>query len=243
MTAATDYSHSATREPQIAPYRAICRSAVVSLALALISLPLVAMAVFSAAFWFGDAVPLGSVGAIFALFAAVLGFTGLSTVKRFPTEYTGRGLARSGLIGGLLLFAMGASVSAFTYVTEVPDGYARVSFEELQPDPEHPELPISPKAIELTGQKIFIKGYIHPGVASMGRVSHFILVRDFGTCCFGGQPKPTHMIEVYVPHGTDGVAYSTRRLKIAGTFALTSQPTQSLGLAGVWYHLQVDQVR
>jgi hypothetical protein len=64
-----------------------------------------------------------------------------------------------------------------------------------------------------------------------------------GTCCFGGQPKPTDMIEVYIPDGKTRVAYSPRRLKLAGTFMLTNQPTQSLGLSGVWYHLQADQVK
>ena len=33
------------------------------------------------------------------------------------------------------------------------------------------------------------------------------------------------------------------RTLFAGIFALTDRPTQSLGLNGVWYHLQVDQVR
>ena len=164
-------------------------------------------------------------------------------MRRYPTEYTGGRLAIGGLFAGVLLFITGASVSAITYVTEVPDGYARITFSDLQPDPDHPDLPISPKAIELTGKKIFIKGYMHPGVASLGKVKHFILVNDFGTCCFGGQPKPTHMIEIYVPPDAQGVAYSTGRMKITGTFVLATQPTESLGLNGVWYHLQVDQVR
>jgi hypothetical protein len=243
MTTATQYSPAEMRDPEIAPYRAISRSAVVSVILALASLPLVAMAIYSAVFRFGDAVPLGFVGAAFALFALVLGLAGISTVRRYPTEYTGRNLARCGFIGGALLLVAGSSVSAYTYVTEVPDGYARVGFWELQPDPDYPELPMSPKALELSGKPIFIKGYMHPGVASMGKVDHFILVNDFGTCCFGGQPKPTHMIEVFVPEGAPRVAYSTRRLKITGMFAVTDQPTQSLGLQGVWFHLKLDQVK
>jgi hypothetical protein len=243
MTTATDYSYAQTHELELAPYRAVSRAAVISVALALLSLPLVAMAVFSAAFQFGDAVPLGSMGAVLALLSLVLGAIGLATVRRYPTEYTGGGLARCGLYGGLLLLATGASVSTYTYATEVPEGYSRTSFGDLQPDPEHPELPISPKSIELSGKKIFIKGYMHPGVASLGKVNRFILVNDFGTCCFGGQPKPTHMIDIYIPDSEKRLAYSQRRLKLAGTFAVTTQPTESLGLQGVWYHLQVDEVR
>jgi hypothetical protein len=188
-------------------------------------------------------VQLGALGAFIAVAAAVLGFAGVRTVRRYPNEYTGGKLARTGFIGGLLLFVTGASASTITYTTEVPDGYSRVGFWELQPDPDQPELPIAPKAIELTGKPIFIKGYMHPGVASMGKVNHFILVPDMGTCCFGGQPKPTDMIEVYVPDGKERVAYSPRRLKLTGTFLLADRPTQSLGLNNVWYHMQVDQVK
>jgi len=241
MATVTEYSIDAAPPHELAPYRAISRSAVISVVLAAVSLPLVALALVSMRFQVGDAVPLGLAGALFALIACVLGGTGLMTIRRYPLEYTGGGLAKLGLSGGLVLFALGSTVSAYTYATEVPEGYVRVGFWELQPDPDRPELPVGPKAIEIAGQKIFIKGYMHPGVASGGKVSHFILVPDMGTCCFGGQPKMTDMIEVVSPE-TEGIAYSTRRVKLAGTFQLHMQPTQSLGLSGVVFHLQADQV-
>jgi hypothetical protein len=243
MSTVAEFSCAAPSEPELAPYRAICRSAVLSLALAVLSLPFVAMAVISMRFQFGDAVPLGFMGAALALPALVLGWAGAATVRRYPSEYTGGRLARAGLFGGLVLFAAGTFASVYTYATEVPEGYDRVTFSDLQPDPDQPELPVSPQAIDLHGKKIFIKGYMHPGVASLGKVKHFILVNDFGTCCFGGQPKPTHMIEIYMPPEAQGVAYSTRSLKLTGTFFVSHEATASLGLAGVWYHLQVDSVK
>jgi len=227
----------------VAPYRAICRSAVISAVLAAISLPLVVLAVVSMRFQVGDAVPLGFLGALLAAVAFVMGIVGARTVRRYPTEYTGARLARTGIVGGLVLAVVGAASASVTYRTEVPDGYSRVGFWELQPDPEEPDLPIAPKAIELTGKPIFIKGYMHPGVASMGRVDHFILVPDMGTCCFGGQPKPTDMIEVFIPEGKERVAYSPRRIKLAGTFLLADRPIKSLGLNNVWYHLEADRVQ
>ena len=227
----------------LAPYRAISRAAILSAVMAALSLPIVALALVSMKFEVGDAFPLGIMGAIFAAAAFILGFSGWRTVRRYPTEYTGLRLAKSGLIGGLVLLIAGASAAAVTYATEVPEGYSRISFWELQPDPDQPDLPIAPKALEISGQPIFIKGYMHPGVSSLGKVNHFILVRDMGTCCFGGQPKPTDMIEVYIPDGKPRVAYSLRKLKLAGTFMLTDRPTQSLGLSGVWYHLEADQVK
>jgi hypothetical protein len=228
---------------ELALYRAISRSAVISAILAAISLPLVVLAVVSMRFQVGDAVPLGFVGAFLGVIAFVMGVVGARTVRRYPTEYTGGRLAKTGMIGGVFLAIIGSTSASFTYSTEVPDGYHRVGFWELQPDPDQPELPIAPKAIEITGKPIFIKGYMHPGVASMGRVNHFILVPDMGTCCFGGQPKPTDMIEVFIPEGKERVAYSPRRIKLAGTFLLADRPIKSLGLNNVWYHMEADRVQ
>jgi hypothetical protein len=244
MTAVTDFVDVREPDRDLAPYRAICRSAVISAVMAAVSLPLVALAVVSMRYQVGDAVPLGLVGALFGGIALVLGITGVRTIRRYPSEYTGSRLAKSGLVGGLILLVAGSAAAAFTYSTEVPTGYARVGFWELQPDADHPEFfPVSPKAAEISGKPVFIKGYMHPGVASNGKVNHFILVPDMGTCCFGGQPKSTDMIEVFVPDGKERIAYSPRRIKLAGTFMLADHPIQSLGLSGVWYHLQVDQVK
>jgi len=230
-------------DADLAPYRAICRSAIVSAVMAAISLPLVVLALVSMRLQVGDAVPLGLLGALFGAVAFILGFVGQRTIRRFPSEYTGVRLARFGLFGGLLFLIAGSASAALTYTTEVPDGYTRTGFWELQPDPEQPEYPIPPRAAELSGQHVFIKGYMHPGVASMGKVNHFILVPDMGTCCFGGQPKPTDMIEVVVREGKERISYSPRRIKLAGTFYLADIPSQSLGLRNVWYHMEADDVK
>jgi len=243
MSAVTDFS-AFPPDRELAPYRAISRSAIVSTVMAAVSLPLVLLALYAAASRYGDAVMLGLVGSLFAAAAAVLGITGLTTIRRYPMEYTGARLARTGLIGGVLMLVAGLPVSVYTYATEVPEGYTRVWFDELKRlDEDQPDLPVSLRSLELSGQKIFIKGYMHPSVASTGKVKHFILISDFGTCCFGGQPKSTHMIEVHIPDQVEGVAYSTRTLKLAGTFLLADRPIQSMGLNGVWYHMEVDQVR
>src|SRR5262245_32513766 len=157
MSAASDYSSSGIPDQELAPYRAVCRSAVLSIILAAVSLPLVAMAAYSTIFRYGDAVPLGSLGAVIALFALVLGIAGRSTIRRYPTEYTGGRLALAGLFGGLLLLVTGASVSAYTYVTEVPKDCIRISFGDLQPDPDNEQFPLH-RAVEFAGKKVFIKG-------------------------------------------------------------------------------------
>src|SRR5262249_6514748 len=135
MASVTEYSPavSGDADPELAPYRAVSRAAVISVILAALSVPLVLIAVYSATYQYGDAVPLGMTGAAFGLFALVLGTVGLMTIRRYPLEYTGGKLARLGLVAGLVLFAAGSTVSAYTYVTEVPAGYVRVGFWELQP--------------------------------------------------------------------------------------------------------------
>ena len=83
----------------------------------------------------------------------------------------------------------------YDYLTEVPDGYERISYADLQPDPAQAGQVVPPSALELEGKKIFIKGYIYPGREKDG-IRQFLLVRDQGDCCFGGNPKITDRIQV-----------------------------------------------
>jgi hypothetical protein len=214
-------SVSASAPADLHPYRAVSRSAVLSLVLGAVSL---------LSYVFASLLVLPAVG-------LVLGVLAYRTIRRYPDEYTGGRLAIAGAALCGLVLVSGTLAHAYVYATEVPEGYVRVGFWELQPDLDHPDMPVPPKAIELSGQPIFIKGYMHPGVASMGKVNHFILVPDMGTCCFGGQPKATDMIEVQVPPGGERFAYSRTRIKLTGMFGV-SPPRKSLGLDNVWYHLE-----
>ena len=229
----------------IAPYRAVSRSAVLSLAIAALGVPMAGLTLVSAQSGYGgDAVSLGFWTAALSVFAVVLGWAGLVTIRRYPLEYTGRSLARLGMFLGIGQFVVGSALASYTYATEVPEGYVRVGFWELRPDPEVPlPAPVSERAVELHEKQIFIKGYIHPGVAGTGPVDHFILVPDMGTCCFGGQPKPWDMIEVKIKDKADRVVYSTKNVKLAGSFAIEPTRGKALGLTDVWYHMQVDQVK
>src|SRR6476619_6480719 len=107
MTAVTDV-RTYEREAELAPYRAISRSAIISAVMAAISLPLVVLALVSMEFQVGDAIPLGLLGALFGCVALVLGFVGGRTIRRFPSEYTGKRLASFGLYGGILFFIAGS---------------------------------------------------------------------------------------------------------------------------------------
>ena len=91
---------------------------------------------------------------------------------------------------------------------------------------------------------IFIKGYVHPAIATSGKVDNFILVRDYGTCCFGGQPPPTHMMEVKIVGNAPRVKYSTTVVRLAGKFrVMPPQSRESLDVKNVIYYLEADYVK
>jgi hypothetical protein len=112
MSAVTDFNAASPPDHELAPYRAVCRTAVISAVMAAVSLPLVTLALVSMKYQVGDAVPLGMLGALFAGAALVLGIVGVRTVRRYPTEYTGGKLAHAGVIGGLILLVAGSASAA-----------------------------------------------------------------------------------------------------------------------------------
>jgi hypothetical protein len=165
----------------------------------------------------------------------------LRTLRRRRNELTGRGLAIAGMAISVFSLVGGAAIATTVYVTEVPEGYHRISFEQLQPDKHNPGLPVSEAALELNGQKVFIKGYIYPADRT-SELKRFILVPDMGTCCFGGQPKLTDMIEVTLrdPHRA---RFSFQRRKIGGVLQVDTQLKEINGLTGVYYQLDADYIR
>lgn len=209
------------------PYRAISRAAIVSIAL---FLP--AMLGLVQAF---------AVMLVFALFGIGAAVMGLRTVSRYPDEFSGKPLAMAGLALNSLLLVGGVAQHSYVYATEVPEGYTRVSFFDLQ-QPEHlPDLP-NAKAMEIDGQAVFLKGYIHPSSGS-GLLRRFILVPDLGTCCFGGQPRSTDMIEVTLTGGQTVTAGLTK-LKLAGKFMLNPNAQKSADFDNrIFYQMRVDQLR
>ena len=146
-----------------------------------------------------------------------------------------------GIVAALLFGSTGMARQYYEYATEVPEGYARISYAELQP-PEGERTDMVPSdAMALDGKKVFIKGYVYPGQKMQG-ITQFLLVRDQGTCCFGGNPKITDRIQVALgdPHG---FAFSNGVFKVAGTFHVTP-PSRAVDAGGaVFYHLDEAMLR
>ncbi len=209
------------------PYRSMSKASAISLALAILSITgLLFPALLGAA-----ATAIG------------LGLVGLRNVRRYPNELTGRKIAITGIVLGLVLLAGGTALHSYIYMTEVPDGYQRISFEQLQPARGDQHTDPGGLPFDLDGKRVFVKGYVHPGVSDMGEIKKFILVPDMGTCCFGGQPKLTDMIEVTIK-GRHGVKYAPRKRKLAGVFHVNNRIKQVIGgLQGGLYALDAEYVR
>jgi hypothetical protein len=224
-----------TTEPETAepmedgyqPYRAVSRAAILSLGLVFLSL---------LALLFPALLLLPAVGFL-------LGLLALRNVRRYPREMTGKGLAWMGTAGCGLLLVGGVAFHSVVYLTEVPEGYERITFETLELSDEDLAAGIN-LPTQLDGKRVFVKGYVHPGVSSMGEIRRFVLVPDMGTCCFGGQPALSDMIEVRIVGDAEGVRYGTRKRRLAGTFRVRNQPRQVAGgLTGGYYGLEADYVK
>lgn len=206
-------------------YRAVCMSAVSTMVLGIISIPAI----------------LFSKLLILPVLGIGLGLYALIQLRKHRDELTGLNLARIGLAICIVVLVTGTSYSGYVYATEVPDGYERISFSLLKPEPGSRTL-IPSSALELNGQRVFVKGYVHPGVSSRKGIKQFVLVPDMKTCCFGGQPALTDMIEVTLEDPLR-VNYSFAKRRLAGVLRVSPQPKNVAGLEGVYYHLEADYVR
>ena len=101
---------------------------------------------------------------------------------------------------------------------------------------------VPPSALELEGKKIFIKGYVYPGRQKDG-IRQFLLVRDQGDCCFGGNPKLTDRIQVTLEDPLV-LSYAPRLHHLGGTFHVEPQDKAIDGaVGGVFYHLKADYLK
>ena len=212
-------------EQEIAPYRVLSKAAVASLIVGVFS---VLTIVFP---------PL----LVFPLLGTLLGLYAWRSIRRYPEELSGKPLAILGTLLCGALFVGGVTAHSITYATEVPEGYVRISFVELQPhDPRSPS-PVPREALELDGKRVFVKGYLYPD-GQQDNIKRFVLVPDMGTCCFGGQPKLTDMIEVTLqdPLRTE---FARRKRRLGGILKVDTALKPVTGLGGVYYQMTADYLR
>ena len=165
---ATDLQMSASADEADFPYKALSRSAIASLILFVLAL----MGLIET---FLPLLALAGLGMVFAVLA-------IRSIRKYPNEFSGLGLAKFTLTANLVLLVGGAGMHTYTYLTEVPPGHVRLRFSELKFSFE-PDRPTE-TAMEVDGKDVFVKGYIHPSSGGgmlrqfcLGRRSRYVLLR------------------------------------------------------------------
>ena len=161
----------------------------------------------------------------------------------YPDELVGKIFAQIGLVVSLICLLASVFQHVYVYNTELPNGYQRISYGMLRDNPKT-ALPFSEAASGLNGKRVFLKGYVRPGLKKMN-LKDFILVGDFGSCCFGGNPKISEVVAVKIvdPEKTVNYGYALRR--IGGTFQLNPQTkvTSDKDIPQVFYEIEADHVK
>jgi len=168
----------------------------------------------------------------------VLGAMAYRTIAQRPDVFIGRPLAIGAIVLSAVSLVAGLITLSRAYAAELPDGYERLNYGLLQPLPGDPSDAVPDTARTMDGRNVLLKGYIYPGKQQTG-ITQFLLVRDQGDCCFGGNPKITDRVLVQLkdPSHPKGIDFSSRLTKIAGRFVI--RPMGAPGMdGGVLYHLE-----
>lgn len=178
--------------------------------------------------------------AVVPVLGMVLGGVALRDIARRPAALSGRPLAGAAILVSFLALVGGLARLASVYAAELPAGFARLSYAELQPLPGDPPTAVPESALAADGRDVLLKGYMYPGKQTHG-IRQFLLVRDQGDCCFGGNPKITDRVLVTLA-GPPGIEFTPRLVKIAGRFHVRPAGAPELG-GGVLYHLEDARAR
>jgi len=173
------------------------------------------------------------------LLALVLSLVAVWKIRTSDGEFGGLKLAGIGLATSVLFFVTGIASFVHAYTTEVPEGHLRVNFPRDISDKQfvyqNGVRQLHPDVAPLEGKQIYIKGWMYNTRRQKG-LDGFVLLKDNGQCCFGGNPKPFDMIEVSMVDGKT-VDRIDGMIAVAGT--LQCNPHS----AGAVYRLKATQVK
>ncbi|MCH9655405.1 MAG: DUF4190 domain-containing protein [Planctomycetes bacterium] len=164
-------------------YKPVPPTAVVGLALGLLS--------FIALF--------GIIGVGIAVFGIIVSLFSIFSIKRSAGELGGKTVALAAIVLSTFFLITGISYQSFVYAHEVPEGYHRLNFTSDISAKDFVEKDgvsrVNPDVMSWDKKNIFLKGYMYP-TRQTKNLKSFILVKDNGQCCFGGQPDAKDMILV-----------------------------------------------
>lgn len=213
-------------------YRTVNPFAVTSLALGVLSF----LTMFS---WFLFVIPVAAI---------VFGWVALGQMTRRPGQYTGNKLAIAGILTAIVFWTLGTAYVVFVAGAEVPLGYTRVTFTQMQPNPDNKGEVVPQDILDLQfdetsmdKKRVFIQGYIYPGRQTIG-LRRFILVPSQSHCKFcSSQLKSTEMISVKL-EGDLKVNYRTQLVHIGGKLTV-DKAEASRPLGGAPYIIDADYVK
>lgn len=150
---------------------------------------------------------------------SLLGLLAHRQIRKSQGNLSGAWLALGSAVLQWVMILGFASMHAYSYATEVPEGYQRVNFSadisKKGFSNQDGVFGIHPDVQKLVDQKVMIKGYMYPE-KNVDWQQTFVLCRDSGDCCFGGQPKPSDMIQVRLKGKP--VRYRTGLVAVSGVF-------------------------
>lgn len=165
---------------------------------------------------------LGVTGMVVAFLGICICGLSLLKIVRSRGELGGRWLAVTGLACSTLFLGSGIAYQRHLYVNEVPAGFTRTNFsEEISKKmfvTVEGQQTIHADVEKLVGKSIFLKGFMYPTGQNEG-LDSFLLVKDSGACCFGGEPALQDMIGV-VMQDAQTVNFYPGRVSVAGEFAI-----------------------
>jgi hypothetical protein len=219
--------HFPNTESEFVSYRVVSKSAIACFVFAILSL----------------ASYLNEVFVIFPIVTLAIGFVSWLGFRRFGDELIGKRLMQIGMVIGAFCLVSSGAYHIYVYNTEVPENYQRISFAMLRENPRK-GLTYNEVAAKLDGKKVFLRGYVRPGDKKKN-LKQFILVGDFGSCCFGGNPKISEVIAVniVIPDKTVNYGYGLRR--IGGTFRFIKETATTFDkeVPFVHYYIEADHVK
>jgi hypothetical protein len=162
--------------------------------------------------------------------AILLALKGVRSVRRY--DMIGKTAAKAGIVLSVLAIIGGTSLYIYQLKTLVPPGYQVITYDPLQGGIGG-MIPEQVKALD--GKKVYINGYMYP-TNQARNLTRFVLCRDNGTCCFGGQPKIQDMVEVKTRPGYM-VNHTSSLRGIGGTFRARVEKDPG-GLGQIIYHIE-----
>jgi hypothetical protein len=188
--------------------------------------------------------PLSAPVALFlgiAAFSGLMGLFGLALaavgilvsigsylqIRASQGRLSGTKMAVGGGVLSILFLGAGSYLMISDYKNELPPGYQRVNFPKEIAEKgfvvQDGHMDLHPDVKPLVDQPLFLKGYMwQQGTYE----SSFVLLKDNGKCCFGGNPAPNDMIYVRLEENQT-FRPMTGLVSVAGVFR--ANPNAPLG--------------